>query len=61
MSRHRSCSTLRAVAPDWSTGERILEGWDAAVKNATSNQYERFTAGGGQADPGHPRAHCQVP
>ena len=37
-----------AVAPDGVTGERVLKAGTILSKNATSNQYERFTGGGGQ-------------
>jgi hypothetical protein len=38
-----------AVTPDGVTGERILKAGTLLSKNATSKQYERFTAAGGQA------------
>jgi hypothetical protein len=38
-----------AVAPDGTTGERILKAGTLLSRNATSKQYERFTAAGGQA------------
>ena len=37
-----------AVAPDGVTGERVLKAGTLLSKNATSNQYERFTATAGQ-------------
>ena len=49
-----------AVAPDGTTGERVLKAGTLLSKNATSSQYERFTGGGGQDDPWYPRTHCQV-
>jgi len=38
-----------AVAPDGVTGERVLKAGTILSKNATSGQYERFTAGAGQS------------